>query len=350
MQKLRAFIIMSAVCATSDLLGQTVKEYVHFGDRVVASESRVVTGNFVPQAGGVSPASGSSLSQTFEFSYSDANGANDINVVNVLINNTLSAPGACYVGYVRSANILVLVPDSGDANQATGMALTPGGGSLSNSQCRIWQSGSFATQSGNTLKLTLNVAFNSIGGWPGKMAIWMAVADLGNASSGWQALGVWNMGGVAATPAQVSSANPARRTGGRGTVAVTFSHTTNFASLGVQNILINRAIDGANACFLAFVASANLLYLVTDPGDDLLGLSPTSPGGSAGSFIGSVANSQCRVYGATSSYQRAGNGVTLLLDLELLPAFSGNRMVFGAARTTNEVGNSGWQPVASWSR
>ncbi len=350
MQHIRAFVIMNTICATCQLFGQTVKEYVYFGDRVVASESRAVTGNFVPQVGGVSPASGSSLSQTFEFSYSDANGASDINVVNALINNTLSGAGACYVGYVRSANILVLVPDSGDANQATGMALTSGGGSLSNSQCTIWQSGSFATQSANTLKLTLNIAFNSVGGWPGKKAVWMAVADLGNASSGWQALGVWNMGGVAATPAQVSSATPGRRSGGRGTVAVTFSHNTSFASLGVQNILINTAVDGANACFLAFLASANILYLVTDPGNGLLELSPTPPGGSAGNFIGSVANSQCRVYGATSSYQRAGNGVTLLLDLELLPAFSGNRLVFGAARTTNEVGNSGWQPVASWSR
>ncbi len=47
MQQLSAFIIMYAVCGSCHLFGQTVKEYVPFGDRVVASESRVVTGNVV---------------------------------------------------------------------------------------------------------------------------------------------------------------------------------------------------------------------------------------------------------------------------------------------------------------
>jgi hypothetical protein len=45
----------------------------------------------------------------------DAQGIEDLSVVNILISSTLDAHNACYSGFVRASNILVLVNDAGAA-------------------------------------------------------------------------------------------------------------------------------------------------------------------------------------------------------------------------------------------
>lgn len=342
-----AIILFLSVQALS---GQTLKEFIHFDGRAVATETRSVNG--APQAVGVSPSQGSGYSQTFQFTYTDGNGGSDVQIVRFLINSQLNGAVACYGAYVPAGNVVVLVPDNGNAGQATAMALTGGTATLSNSQCVIHQAGSSATVSGNSVSLQLNISFTTASTWAGRKVAWMEAVDLANVSSGWQALGVWQVPGAPATTAQVTAANPARRAGSRGVFSVTFAHASSYSNLGVQNVLINSAVDGANACFVAFLSQSNDLLLVSDAGDSLTPLVPSWPNGPSGTFAPTafVANSQCRIYGATSSYSRSGNSVTLQLDIELLPAFSGNRIVFAGARTSDEVGNSGWQAMGTWSR
>src|SRR3989442_10699776 len=59
----------------------------------------VAPGNVAPAADSVSPASGTGASQTFTFTYSDANGYTDINAAYALFNSSLNAADACYVFY-----------------------------------------------------------------------------------------------------------------------------------------------------------------------------------------------------------------------------------------------------------
>ena len=77
------------------------------------------------------------------------------------------------------------------------------------------------------------------------------------------------------------------------------------------NVLINDFMDGIGACFVAYAASTNTLYLVDDGGD--------AGGPFAGSMVmngtGSIQNSQCRIDGAGSS--ASGNGDTLTLTLSI---------------------------------
>ena len=68
----------------------------------------------------------------------------------------------------------------------------------------------------------------------------------------------------------------------------------------MENVLINNFLDGRHACYLAYSAPQNALYLVGDDGGTLLPLA--APGS------GSVSNSQCTVVGAGSS--AAGSGST----------------------------------------
>ena len=49
------------------------------------------------------------------FTFSDPDGFQDLDVVNILINNFLDGRNACYLAYSRSAGVLYLVNDAGTA-------------------------------------------------------------------------------------------------------------------------------------------------------------------------------------------------------------------------------------------
>src|SRR4029077_14846174 len=101
---------------------------------------------------------GSGLTQTMTFTFADPRGADDLDVVNILINNFLDGRNACYLAYSRPANVLYLVNDAGTA-LLPGVVLN-GSGSTGNSQCSISVAGT-PTTSGNTLTLTLGVTFSA---------------------------------------------------------------------------------------------------------------------------------------------------------------------------------------------
>jgi len=110
-----------------------------------------------PAVSGVTPAGGNTTGQTYTFTFTDSTGAQDLGVVNILIDAYLQGYGACYLAYSRPLDVLYLVDDSG-SSLSTGLVLN-GGGAVSNSQCRVYSTGSSAVLSGNTLILTLNLAF-----------------------------------------------------------------------------------------------------------------------------------------------------------------------------------------------
>ena len=135
------------------------------------------------------PAAGSGQTQTFVFTFSDASGWQNLGVLNILINDYLDGRHACYLAYSRPLGVLYLVNDPGNA-------LLPelylgSAGSVSNSQCTVYGTGSSASGSGNTLTLTLNVRFSS--SFAGERIIYMAARDVAERNSGWQAMGRWTV-------------------------------------------------------------------------------------------------------------------------------------------------------------
>ena len=63
---------------------------------------------------------------------------------------------------------------------------------------------------------------------------------------------------------------------------------------------------------------------------------------------GSLGNSQCTVNGVLSSASSSGNTLTLTLQMSFGAGFTGNRVFYLAARDVNELNNTGWQAVGSW--
>jgi len=297
-----------------------------FAQGAIAATSPVAAG----------PAFGSGSSQTMVFTFSDPRGFQDLDVVNVLINNFLDGRNSCYLAYSRTSAVLYLVNDPGTA-LLPGLVLN-GSGSVSNSQCMVTGAGSSAVGSGNILTLTLNMSFGS--GYAGNKVTYMAARDLQGNNSGWQALGVWAVPGATTFPS-VTGVSPARGAGSSQTFTFTFSDTKGFADLGVVNILINTFLDGRQACYLAYSQPLNVLYLENDVGSGLLP-------GLALNGTGTLGNSQCTINGVSSS--ATGNGNTLLLTLSVTfgGTFTGNKVIYMAARDTTGANNSGWQSMGSW--
>ena len=123
-----------------------------------------------PSVTGVSPGHGTGSSQTFTFTFSDSKGAQDLGVVDILINNFLDGRQACYIAYSRPSNALFLVNDAG------GQTLP----ALTNSQCTVAMP-SPAAASGNNLTLTLAITFTAA--FDGNRVIYMAARDASRRSA-----------------------------------------------------------------------------------------------------------------------------------------------------------------------
>ncbi len=137
-----------------------------------------------------SPTASSNLSQTFTAVLTDSAGYSNINVVDVLINNGLTAVNACYIAYARGANVLYLVDDAGTALSSP---LTPGGsGTVENTQCKISAAGSGVWPSGNSPNsLSVSIAVTFFPGFQNNNVAYVAVLNNSSGNSGWQSMGTW---------------------------------------------------------------------------------------------------------------------------------------------------------------
>ncbi len=284
----------------------------------------------------VSPSSGSGSTQTFSFTFNAPNGFASLTVVDVLINNFLDGIGACYVAYVPASGSLLLVDDAGDAGGPYSAMTLPGTGTIQNSQCAISGAGSSVTGSGDTLTLTLVVTFKP--SFTGNKVFYTAAQD--TASSGWHALGTWNVPGASPVGPTVTSVTPAHSVTAEQIFTVTFADTNGFGDISITDVLINNFLDGIGACYIAYVPSINTVVLVDNAGD--------AGGPYAGAFVpgsGTASNSQCTINGATSSVSGSGDTLTLTLDITFNHSFAGERVIYAAAGSS--TANSGWLAVGT---
>jgi hypothetical protein len=138
-----------------------------------------------------------------------------------------------------------------------------------------------------------------------------------------------------------SPPSPAAGSTAAQTFTFRFTSVNGHRDLGVLNILLNDFLDGRHACYLAYVPSQKVLYMVNDEGNALL---PGLPLGSSGT----LGNSQCTVFGAGSSAEHVGHNITLRLAMSFHSGFAGNRIWYLAARDALE-NTSGWHALGTWS-
>jgi hypothetical protein len=106
----------------------------------------------------------------------------------------------------------------------------------------------------------------------------------------------------------------------------------------ILNVLVNSALDGGRACYVAYSVAAQALYLVDDAGPEAGLTGPLVLGGS-----GTVSNGQCTVFGTGSSFAGTSSRPVLRLRIRFAASFGGPRIVYLASRTANDAENSGWQ-------
>jgi len=291
------------------------------------------------------PAAGAGYTQTFTFQFSHSSGYQALGVVNVLFNTSLDGRKACYLAYVSPANTLYLVDDAGDAGGPyAGYLVLGSAGTIQNSQCAVNLVS--AVGLGDKLTLSLNITFKQAFG--GNQITYVAARDQGQGNTNWQAAGVWQVPIPHVGTVGVTGVTPSRGAAPAGTAqsfVFTFTDTQGTGDFGVINVLVNNALDGRKACYVAYEAFTGNLFLVDDAGD------------AGGPFAGemslnggstSVQNGQCSIAGTGSTAAFSPNTLALTLNITFTAAFQGNRVVYAAGRDRAGGNNTDWQAVGSW--
>ena len=301
----------------------------------IASFSGVLNANAPsPTVASVAPTTSAGANQTFVFQFAGSGGSA---IANVLINTYLDGRQACYLAYVQQQNMLYLVSNAGDGRYAGAIVLN-GSGSLSNGQCTINVLGSSAVTSGTGLTLTLNLSFASTFG--GNKIIYMAARE-GINNSGWQTMGVHGVPPLPSTLPLPVGMNPPSGSASKTTLSFTFQDAASASFLQTGWALINAAIDGRGACYIAYYQPGNEIYLFPDNGD-----------GSQANHIAltgsnTLSNSQCTVSAQGSSVIASGSQLTVTLSLSFSSTFTGSKGVWMAVQSSNgQV--SEWQGLGQW--
>jgi len=292
-----------------------------------------------PTVSSLTPAVSAGASQLLTVTYNAPAGYETLDVLNVLINTYLDGRQACYLAYSRSSNVLYIVPDNGDGSQLTGTAMD-GTGTVSNSQCTVTLNGSSAAGTGNTFTLTLNVSFTS--SFAGNKVVYAAARDIAQNNSGWQTMGVHGVPPLPSTFPNPISMSPSSGNSFTATITFTYQDQNTAANLQTVWALINTAIDGRAACYVAYYRPGNQLYLYPDNGDGNAATNIVLTGSNT------IGNSQCTVSAQGSQVQANGSTLTVTLPITFKPAFAGFKGVWLAAQTMGAAETSAWQALGAW--
>jgi hypothetical protein len=293
-----------------------------------------------------SPTYGSS--STITLIASDPAGYANINLVDLLINYWLDGQNACYVAFVPSgpsAGSLLLVDNNGDAEGPYGTVALPGSGTATNLQCTINGIGSSVSGSGNLLTLTISITFYP-STFAGPRVLYASAAD-NTGNSGWQSSGVFTVG----PPSPLVSMSPTSGSGSSSTFTFYLNDANGWQDGNIVDVLMNSGINGAKACYFAYVPAVQALYLVDEAGDaggPFAGSVSFSGSSSYGTGSGTAGNSQCTIIGNGSSYSISGTSLALTVSFTFKPSFAGDQIFYLAVRDNTYPYTSGWLPAGSW--
>jgi hypothetical protein len=146
-----------------------------------------IAGNAPPSAVSVTPSSGTGVSQTLTFLFSDPNGSSDVPFMLLVAHDVLAAAGSCYMYVDRASSSIYLMNDA--ATAWFGPLRLGSGGTLANSQCALNVGASSLAGAGTNL--TLRLAFTFLR--RGSKGIYMYAQDVAGLNTGWQRRGTWTV-------------------------------------------------------------------------------------------------------------------------------------------------------------
>ncbi len=281
-----------------------------------------------PQLVSASPNSGSGASGTFTFTYSEVNGSQYIDTVAFLFSSSANSAGACSVVWDRAYDSVYLLWDNASGSNGKPTSSTS---TLYNSQCSIGATS--VTDNGSNLLVTVDVTFQP--GFSGSKNVYMAAAG-GSAYTGWALRGSYEV--LAGGLPEARGVSPATGSGYATTMDFTIADNSGSSFLGAAAMLIAPQLAGANSCLVVWDRPTGTLSLLYD---NMSGATTLTPGS------GVVAeNSQCILYGASSSVTIGGSTIDISLSLYLKPSYAGQMNTYLLA--VESYGNSGWVDVGDW--
>ncbi|BCW99710.1 MAG: hypothetical protein KatS3mg024_2537 [Armatimonadota bacterium] len=270
--------------------------------------------------------------------YSDADGAENLSAVYLLLNSTTSGANGIYVAYNRQNNKLYL---RNDADTAWLGGFAPGQATIvENSRARLRCQNTSVSLSGNTLTINWNIEPKSpVAG--STLKAYLRGLDISGLHSGWVQKGSLTFGNAPVagtiTPA---SGNPVP--GSKATVSCNYNDPDGVDNLAAVYFLINASASGANGILLAYNRQTNKLYLRNDADTGWLGgVSPGSPG--------TISNSRARLYCQETTVSSSSQGLTVNWRIEPL-ATMGGRLCKGYLRALDVSGlGIPWTEKATYS-
>jgi hypothetical protein len=281
-----------------------------------------------PAVVSLSPSTGQGSAVSFVLTVSDPGGASNLSTVQLLIGSSTALASSCSITYIAKQNTFGLTNDAGTGY---GAYVSPGQAtSISNSQCTLNGTGSSVLLAGNTLTMTVNLAFSSAfagaGSGPIKNVYAEPVDAAGQApASGVTLMGTWTVPQpVAGGPPTPVSLTPASGQGSSQAFTLVASDSAGATDLSAVHLIVSGPAILTNACWVTYFPPKNSFGLVTDSASAYAGY--VTPGQAA-----SVSNSQCTLSGTGSSVQSSGSLLTTTVNLTFNSSFS--KVGNGAVKT-----------------
>lgn len=273
----------------------------------------------VPDPVSVSPHSAAGERQVFEFLIRDGDGGGDVRTIVILFNSSFASSNACYITAEPGPSLLSLASDSG----LQWTAATAGSSTvLSNSQCQLASAGSGFAVSGNDVRLTLDLTFTA--DFSGARNIYVLAADAQQSSSAWKNLGVYTVSPpVVGAPPVIAAIHPVSSAGLRQVFSLVVTDPQGGEDVREAQLLAAGSLTMANVCRARFIRSPHQVQLANDAGTDWASATPGT------STV--LQNSQCRVHAAGSGSTAGSSAAVFWADIEFLPAWTGQRRLWGAA-------------------
>jgi hypothetical protein len=295
--------------------------------------------NSPPSIVSLTPSSGSGGAQVFTAVFSDPDGATDITFAQMVIGVAANGGGQayCLVHYDRAGNALYLY---GDGGSFLGPA-TPGVASnlLKTSSCAVSALNSSAAAAGNTLTLSISVAFEP--SFAGSKNVYLRAVDSINNDTTAMQKGTWT---ILATHAPSGfTVAPSSGTGGGGVFTATFPDAAGFAGANpawAQILFASNPAPTSNFCLVHYDAGGNALWILGDQG---FFVGPVTPGTDSGN----LQNSSCVINPAATTVTHANGQLKVNLVVGFKPGLAGPQNVY--LHSLDAIGyDSGFQQAGTW--
>ncbi len=282
----------------------------------------------------VTPSSGSGWTQTFAYTSSSPLGYGNIQWMEMFVGPYLTGQNACFMAFWPGSRTVGLADNNGNQWPYTGVL----GSStiLQNSQCQVNLAASSVVLSGNSVTVSVALAFTS--GFTGAKQTWLQTGDNSGLMASWQQMGTWTV--TSPQPPLNVSVSPSSGSGASGTFAYTSSSAAGYGNIQWMEMFVGPYLTGQNACFMAFWPGSRTVGLADNNGNQW----PYT------GVLGSSAilqNSQCQVNLAASSAVLSGNNVTVSVALTFTSGFAGAKQTWLQTGDNNGLMAS-WQQMGTW--